>query len=88
MRQVGILAMKDDSAREIATDKPSRLERCGHKSAVILGFVWWIIRVIDWAIVPHSGLMRVEFPQYSPEKLKDSKTEDLASSGSNRNNPL
>lgn len=67
----------------IATERP----RAGlwlHKAEVIAGFLWWMVKVIDWAIYPH-GLNRVEFPRFAPQRFKRKKAETLgADSKSNQ----
>jgi hypothetical protein len=78
--------MTENLEPEVCPDKPSRVRRWLNKTAVIGGFVWWIMRVIDWGFGPR-GLNRVEFPQYAPGKPRESDMEEVAGSGNDKKGP-
>jgi hypothetical protein len=48
----------------VGTETKPHLSRWLRKTAGVLGFLWWMVRVFDW-LTTRRGLNRVEFPQYS-----------------------
>jgi hypothetical protein len=57
--------MTDEANQPINNGAEKPLYRRGlRKGKAVLGFVWWMVRVIDWLTTP-KGLNRLEFPQYN-----------------------
>jgi hypothetical protein len=64
MNSVDNGSMKPDrNTFDTKEDKPR--SRWLRKTMVILGFLWWIVKVVDW-FFQSRGLNRVEFPKYTP----------------------
>jgi hypothetical protein len=78
--------MTENLEPEIHPEKRPRVWRWLHKTAVIGGFVWWIIRVVDWGF-GRRGLNRVEFPQYVPGKPENSDREEIAVPSGEKKDP-